>query len=143
MPISANTKKDINRLYKLILDDAKELDKVFSKILNTSKYERLSPNVKQWIEWVGIARKMAKSACTTGVGIPDENTAIKYYAIQNNINNITGLHPATHEKICGLVSQISSLINEIIFLYKQNGRQESDDEVQPQYCPVTNDSVKK
>jgi len=138
MPISANTKKDINRLYKLILADAKELDKVFSKILNEQKYEELWPEVEQWIEWVGIARKMAKFACTTGVGIPDENTAIKYIAIQNNINNITGLHSATHEKICGLVSQISSLINEIMLLYNQKEGQESDDEVQHQYLPVTN-----
>lgn len=142
MSTPTHEKIEINRLYKLILADAKELDKVFSQILNAQKYKNLWPNVKQWIEWVGIARKMAKSAGTKDVDTSKKKTPEKYYTVQININNITGLHPATHEKICGLVSQISSMISEINSLNNQNGKQESDDETQPHYCPVGNFDVK-
>jgi len=110
-------KQEIEKQYKQIQKDADDLDRWFKEILQAPKYKDLWPDIKQWMDWVDIARNMADKARTTGEVEPNKDAIQKFLGISNQIKNTLELEPGTHDKINGKVSGIETMINEILITF--------------------------
>ncbi len=110
-------KQEIEKQYKQIQKNADDLDRWFKEILQAPKYKDLWPDIKQWMDWVDIARKMADKARTTGEAEPNKDAIQKFLGISNQIKNTLELEPGTHDKINGKVSGIMTMINEILITF--------------------------
>lgn len=123
-------RQEMKRRYKQFQNAADDLVRLFKIILEAPKYETLWPNVNRWIEWVNIARKMVDYAKINGTEIPNETILLNYIAIPVNITTTTGLDPEVFDKINGKVSEIQTMVNEIIMLFIELRQEENEGETE-------------